>query len=258
MYIDSHAHLDMKAFDEDRNLVIERAINAGITHILTVGTDLSSSVRALQLAREYDFIFSSIGYHPHNAENLETNGLKKLGEMASESKIKAWGEIGLDFYRHLSPPEKQVEAFEQQLELAGDHNLPVIIHNRDADQEVFEALRKRGNSPERGVIHCFSGTYDLAMAFIQLGFYISIPGTVTYKNASKVQDVASRIPLDRMLLETDAPFLAPVPERGRRNEPLFVTHTAQKVAHLRNIDTKEVAHRTSENAKRLFRLPDIP
>jgi TatD DNase family protein len=258
MYIDSHAHLDMKAFNEDRNLVIERAINAGITHILTVGIDLSSSIRALQLAQRYDFIFSSIGYHPHNAEKLGTNTLMEFGKMASESKIRAWGEIGLDFYRHLSPPEKQIDAFEQQLDMAVDYNLPVIIHNRDADREVFEVLRKKGNSPLRGVIHCFSGTYDLAMAFIQMGFYISIAGTVTYKNAFKVQDVASRIPLDRMLLETDAPFLAPVPERGKRNEPLFVTHTAQKVAHLRNIDTKEVAHRTSENAKRLFRLPDIP
>ena len=258
MYIDSHAHLDMKAFDEDRNLVIERAIDAGITHILIVGIDLSSSIRALQLARRYDFIFSSIGYHPHHAENLGTNTLMELGKMASESKIRAWGEIGLDFYRHLSPPEKQMEAFEQQLDMAVDYNLPVIIHNRDADQEVFEVLRKRGNGPERGVIHCFSGTYDLAMAFIQMGFYISIPGTVTYKNAFKVQDVASRIPLDRMLLETDAPFLTPVPERGKRNEPLFVTHTAQKVARLRNIDIEEIARRTSENAKRLFRLPEIP
>jgi TatD DNase family protein len=258
MFIDSHAHLDMKDFDRDRNLVIERAVKGGITHILTVGIDLPSSIHALRLTQEYDFIFSSIGYHPHNAENLEIATLKELGGMASESKIVAWGEIGLDFYRHRSPPEKQIEAFEQQLDMAVDYNLPVIIHNREADQEVFEVLRKKGNRPERGVIHCFSGTYDLAMAFIQMGFYISITGTVTYKNAFRVQDVASRIPLDRMLLETDAPFLAPVPERGKRNEPLFVTHTAQKVANLRNIDTQEVARQTSENAKRLFRLPDIP
>ena len=258
MYIDSHAHLDMKDFDKDRKLVMERAAKAGITHILTVGIDLPSSIRALQLAREFEFIFSSIGYHPHNAENFDTNTLEELGRMASESKIVAWGEIGLDFYRHRSRPEKQIEAFEQQLDMAAALDLPVIIHNREADQKVLEVLRKRGNRPGRGVIHCFSGTYDLAMVFIQMGFYISIPGTVTFKNAFNVQEVAAKIPPDRLLIETDAPFLAPVPQRGKRNEPLFVTHTAQKIADLRNIDVQDVARQTSENTKRLFRLPNNP
>lgn len=258
MFIDSHAHLDMKDFDKDRNLVIERAVDAGITHILSIGIDLNSSIRAHRLTQEYDFIFSSVGYHPHNAEKMGVDALKELGEMTSESKIVAWGEIGLDFYRRRSSPEKQIQAFEQQLDMAIDLNLPVIIHNREADQKVFEIISKRGESYNRGVIHCFSGTHDLAMAFIQMGFYISIPGTVTYKNAFNVQDVASRIPLDRMLVETDAPFLTPVPKRGKRNEPLFVTYTVQKVANLRNIDVQEVARRTSENAKRLFRLPDNP
>jgi TatD DNase family protein len=258
MFIDSHAHLDMKDFDKDRNLVIERAVDAGITHMLTIGIDLNSSIRAHRLTQEYDFIFSSIGYHPHNAEKMEADTLKELGEMTSESKIVAWGEIGLDFFRRRSSPEIQIEAFEQQLDMAIDLNLPVIIHNREADQKVFEIIKKRGKSLNRGVIHCFSGTHDLAMAFIQMGFYISIPGTVTYKNAFNVQDVASRIPLDRMLVETDAPFLTPVPKRGERNEPLFVTYTAQKVANLRNIDVHEVARRTSENAKSLFSLPDNP
>jgi TatD DNase family protein len=258
MLIDSHAHLEMKAFDKDRSHVIERAVKAGITHIITIGTDLSSSLKALQLANEYEFIFSSIGYHPHNAENTDPGILKELSELANESKIVAWGEIGLDFYRNLSPSEKQIEAFEQQLDLALHFDLPVIIHNRDADEAVLEILKKRGDGNYRGVIHCFSGNYDLAMTFIQMGFYISIPGTVTYKNATRVQDVASRLPLDRMLLETDAPFLTPVPKRGKRNEPLFVTHTAEKIANLRETDIKEVARRTSENTKKLFRLPDEP
>jgi TatD DNase family protein len=256
MLIDSHTHLDMKDFDKDRSQVIERALKAGITHVITIGIDLPSSVKALQLANEYDVIFSSIGYHPHNAENMDPSTLKKLSAMASEPKIVAWGEIGLDFYRHHSPPEKQIEAFEQQLDLAIHFNLPVIIHNREADKELLEILKKRGDSTYRGVIHCFSGNYDLAMAFIQMGFYISIPGTVTYKNAFRVQDVASRVPLDRMLLETDAPFLTPVPKRGGRNEPLFVTYTAKKIANLRKTDFYEVARQTSENTKRLFRLPD--
>ncbi len=258
MLIDSHTHLDMKDFDKDRSQVIERAMKAGITHIITIGTDLTSSVKALQLANGYDFIFSSIGYHPHNAENIDPSTLKELSGMAAESKIVAWGEIGLDFYRHLSPTEKQIEAFEQQLDLANHFDLPVIIHNREADKDLLEILKKRGDSKYRGVIHCFSGDYDLAMTFIQMGFYISIPGTVTYKNAFRVQDVASRLPLDRMLLETDAPFLTPVPKRGRRNEPLFVTYTAKKIANLRKTDFHEIARRTSENTKKLFRLPDVP
>jgi TatD DNase family protein len=256
MLIDSHAHLEMKEFDKDRGQVIERAMKAGITHVITIGTDLSSSLKALQLANEYEFIFSSIGYHPHNAENIDSSTLKELSEMAAESKIVAWGEIGLDFYRNLSPSEKQIEAFEQQLDLAINFNLPVIIHNRDADEALLEILKKREDSNYCGVIHCFSGNYDLAMTFIQMGFYISIPGTVTYKNAFRVQDVASRLPLDRMLLETDAPFLTPVPKRGKRNEPLFVNYTAKKIADLRKTDIQEVARRTSENTKKLFRLPD--
>jgi TatD DNase family protein len=258
MLIDSHAHLEMKDFNKDRAQVIERALKAGITHIITIGTDLPSSVKALHLANEYDFIFSSIGYHPHNAKNLDPGALKELSGMAGESKIVAWGEIGLDYYRNLSPSEKQIEAFEQQLDLAIHFNLPVIIHSREADKELLEILKKRGDNKYRGVIHCFSGNYDLAMTFVQMGFYISIPGIVTYKNAFKVQDVASRLPLDRMLLETDAPFLTPVPKRGKRNEPLFVTYTAKEIANLRKTDFEEVARRTSENTKRLFRLPDSP
>ena len=258
MLIDSHAHLEMKVFDKDRSLVIERAKNAGITHVITIGTDLPSSIKALQLANEHDFIFSTIGYHPHNAAKIEPSTIEELGGMASEPKTVAWGEIGLDFFRNLSPPEKQIQAFEQQLDLAIQFNLPVIIHNRDADEDLTEILKKRGDYKYQGVIHCFSGNYDLATTFIEMGFYISIPGIVTYKNALSMQDVARRLPLDRMLLETDAPYLTPVPKRGKRNEPLFVTYTAKKIANLRNMDFQEVARQTSENAKKLFRLPDKP
>lgn len=258
MLIDSHAHLDMKDFDKDRNQVIERALKAGISHIITIGIDLPSSMRALQLAEEQTFIFSSIGFHPHNADVVSTGSLEELSSLASKQKVVAWGEIGLDFFRRRSSQENQIEAFEQQLDMALQFELPVIIHNREADKEVLEILKKRGDIPYRGVIHCFSGDYDLAMTFIEIGFHISIPGTVTFKNAIKVQDVASRIPLDRLLLETDAPFLTPVPNRGKRNEPLFVTHTANRIAGLRDTDIHEIARRTSENAKRLFRLPDKP
>ena len=256
MLFDSHAHLDMEDFQNDLQEVLDRALNGGITRIITIGIDLSSSLKALELAKKYDFIFSSIGYHPHNADHIDSQTMKELKRLVSEPKIVAWGEIGLDFYRRYSPPERQIDLFEQQLEMAVQFNLPVIIHNRQADKEVLDILKKRMHGKHRGVIHCFSGDYDLAMELIDLGYYISIPGTVTYKNAHQVHDVASRIPLERMLIETDAPFLAPVPKRGKRNEPLYVTYTAQKIAQLRDMDFQEVADHTSRNAKQLFGLPN--
>jgi TatD DNase family protein len=167
----------------------------------------------------------------------------------------AWGEIGLDFYRRYSPPQVQVAAFKRQLEMATDLDLPVIIHDREAHTELLEILEEMPRRKAGGVIHCFSGDYDMAMALIEMGYHISIPGTVTYKKAIQVHEVATRIPLERMLVETDAPFLAPVPFRGKRNEPLFVTYTARKIAELRNMDFQEVALQTSENAKRVFGLP---
>jgi TatD DNase family protein len=257
MLIDSHAHLDMKAFEGDREEILHRARQGGISQIITIGIDLSSSLRALQLANDYDYVYASIGYHPHNANDAAPGALKELGRLASEPRIVAWGEIGLDFYRHHAPPEAQMEAFRAQLEMANDFHLPVIIHDREAHAKLLTILKEKGMRKAGGVIHCFSGDYDFAMACIEMGYHISIPGTVTYKNASQVQDVAARIPLDRMLLETDAPFLAPVPKRGKRNEPLYVTYTAQKIAELRNMDFQELAHQTSENAKRLFKLPSL-
>jgi len=257
MLIDSHAHLEMKDFERDREQVLERALKGGITHIISIGVDLSSSLKALELANKYDFIFSSIGYHPHMSRDADPQKLKELGRLVSEPKIVAWGEIGLDFYRRYSPPKKQIELFEQQLEMAIQFDIPIIIHDREAHEEVVEILKKKNKGKYKGVIHCFSGNYALAVEFIDMGFYISIPGTVTYKNAFQVHEVASGIPLDRILLETDAPFLTPVPKRGKRNEPAFVSYTAQKIALLRQMDFKEVARRTSENAKRLFNLPTL-
>lgn len=252
MLIDSHAHLDMQNFDEDRAKVLERAVNGGVTHIITVGIDLDSSLSALELARKYGFVYSSVGYHPHNALGGSTQRLDELARMASEKEVVAWGEIGLDFYRCYSSPAAQMETFCHQLEIANDLNLPVIIHDREAHNEVFTILKKMGKGERKGVVHCFSGDADLAMALIRLGYFISIPGTVTYDKASQVKEVASGIPLEYMLVETDSPFLAPVPRRGKRNEPLFVTFTAQEIARLRNVEFERVSQQTSENAKLLF------
>jgi TatD DNase family protein len=255
MVTDSHCHLDMPEYDQDRDEVLRRAFQAGVQRIITIGIDLESSLRALELAGKYDFIFSTVGYHPHNAKEVDPKVLDRLSQVAREPKVIAWGEIGLDFFRRHSPPDRQRAVFNDQMDLARQLDLPVIIHSRDANEEIVQDLRKRKNQGQRGVVHCFSGDYRMAVELVDMGFYISIPGTVTYKNASVVQDVAARLPLDHLLVETDAPFLTPVPHRGKRNEPLFVTHTVQKIAELRHLDFEEVAVRTSENAERLFRLP---
>jgi TatD DNase family protein len=255
MLIDSHAHLDMEDFDADRDLIIKRALEGGVARIVTIGIDLSSSIKAIEIARKYEFIYATVGYHPHNANEADVKDLEKLRALVSEPKVVAWGEIGLDFFRRHSPPDQQVKAFERQLDIAFEQDLPVILHDRNAHTDLLGILRKR-NRLYRGVIHCFSGNYDLAMAFIEMGFHISFPGTVTYKNAVDTQTTASRIPLERLLVETDCPYLTPVPFRGKRNEPLYVKHTAEKIARLREMELDQLAEATSANTIRLFNLPD--
>jgi len=255
MLIDSHAHLEMDDFDADRDQVIKRAVQEGVARIVTIGTDLASSRKAIEIARKYGFIYATVGYHPHNADEADPRDLEKLRDLASEPKVVAWGEIGLDFFRRHSPPEKQVKAFERQLDIASEQRFPVIIHDRDAHTDLLRILKSRKRQ-YRGVIHCFSGNYDLAMALIDLGFCISFPGTVTYKNAVDTQAVATRIPLERLLVETDCPYLTPVPFRGKRNEPLHVKHTAEKIAQLRQLDFEDLAQATSANTIRLFNLPE--
>ncbi len=256
MLIDSHAHLDMQEFDKDRTEVLERAIEGGLSQIITIGIDHDSSLKALELARAHDFIYASVGYHPHNARKCNGERLDNLAQISSDPKVVAWGEIGLDFYRSYSSPDEQSQIFSRQIEMANDLNLPVIIHDREAHEDVLIILKKMGKGKRKGVIHCFSGDIDLAVALIGLGYFISIPGTVTYKKATRIKEVASKIPLEKMLVETDAPFLAPVPKRGKRNEPFFVTFTAKEIARLRNIEFDQVALQTAENTKSLFGIPD--
>ncbi len=196
-----------------------------------------------------------MGFHPHDATALNPRELDALVNIADDPKTVAWGEIGLDYYRLHSSKADQLKAFQRQLEAAHDLNLPVIIHDRDAHADVLKLLKKMGKGAQKGVIHCFSGDLVLAESFMELGYYISIPGTVTYKKASMIKEVAAKIPMDRMLIETDAPFLSPVPKRGKRNEPGFVVYTAREIARLRGLEFEEVAEKTSENAKHLFGLP---
>ena len=254
MLIDSHAHLDMEDYREDLEQVITRAVEGGVERIITIGIDLTSSIKALELANQYDFIYSTVGFHPHDADMVTDAHLNELQALAKESRVVAWGEIGLDFFKNRSQREKQIEVFRTQLEIAYDIGLPVIIHNRDADKEILEILNSYGKTYHKGIIHCFSGDYQTALTFIDLGFHISIPGIVTFKNADKLKEVAARIPVERMLVETDAPFLAPVPKRGKRNEPLFVTHTAKMIAALRGMEFEELADITTDNCKKLFNI----
>lgn len=254
MLIDSHAHLDMDDYKNDLESVIDRAVEGGVERIITIGIDLASSIKALELANRYDFIYSTVGFHPHDADKVSVAHLKELQVLANEKKVVAWGEIGLDFFKNRSQREKQVEIFKTQLEIAHDIGLPVIIHNRDADKEILGILNSFKNTDHKGIIHCFSSDYKAALSFIDMGFHISIPGIVTFKNADKLKEVASRIPLDRLLVETDAPFLAPVPKRGKRNEPLFVTYTARMIAGLRKMEFEEFAAITTANCKNLFNI----
>ena len=254
MLVDSHAHLDMDDYKDDLESVIGRAYEGGVERIITIGIDLSSSIRALEIANNYDFIYSTVGFHPHDADKVSESHLKELQILAKETKVVAWGEIGLDFFKNRSQREKQIEVFRTQLEIAYDMGLPVIIHNRDADKEILEILKFYRNTDHKGIIHCFSSDYRAALTFIDMGFHISIPGIVTFKNADKLKEVASRIPVDRLLIETDAPFLAPVPKRGKRNEPLFATYTAKMIAEVRGMEFEKLSDLTTINCKNLFNI----
>jgi len=254
MLIDSHAHLDMKQFDADRDQVIDRAVSNDVRYIISVGIDIISSRNALHLATRYPSIFATIGIHPHNADNANKDDLEQIASLAQQDKIIAIGEIGLDFFRNRSARQNQIKVFTQQLAVAISLGLPVVIHDREAHTETVNILSSFKQNELRGVIHCFSGDYELAKTFIDMGYYISIPGTITYNNASQTQDVVKRVPLNRLLLETDAPFLTPIPYRGKRNEPSYIIHTAQKIANLRGISFEVVSYQTSKNVCELFNL----
>jgi len=254
MLIDSHAHLDMKDFEADLDDVLKRAAQAGVGHIVSIGIDLKSSLDALHLARAHACVSCSVGCHPHHADQCQASDLDRLARLASASEVVAWGEIGLDQYRRYASPDAQLRVFRDQLRLAKDLRLPVIIHIREAHDVAYPLLKGMGKGEMLGVIHCFSGDMDLAVAYMALGYLISIPGTVTYKNAIQIKEVAASIPLERMLIETDSPYLAPVPRRGKRNEPAYVMETATEIARLRKTRWEEVARQTTENARVLFGL----
>ncbi len=251
MLIDSHAHLEMKEFDADRAAVIERARLAGVSAIITVGTNLSLSLKALSIARQYPHIYATIGVHPHDVAGADAQTFDELTALASsDPKVVAYGEIGLDYFRNLSPREIQLAQFARQLDMAASLNLPVVIHDRDAHEETLRMVR--ASKVRRGVFHCFSGDWAMARQCIDLGFYLSVPGVVTFDKSQKLQEVVRQAPLDALLLETDAPYLTPAPHRGKRNEPSFIVHTAQCVARIRGMEWEELSQAAAVNTCRLF------
>jgi TatD DNase family protein len=257
MLIDSHAHLEMSEFKKDLEEVIQRAKESGVEYLFTVGTEKKDWKRALEIAHSHSMIYAILGVHPHNAREIDERTYPALKELCRSEKVRAYGEIGLDFFRNLSPREVQIKRFREQIGLARELHLPIVVHDRDAHQETIEILKSERAAELGGIIHCFSGDYSMAKECIDMGFYISIPGTITFKNAGEFQEMVRKLPLDSLLVETDAPFLTPVPLRGKRNEPSYVRYTAQKIAEVKGIPFERVAEVTSANALRVFRLEHL-
>ena len=254
--IDTHCHIQTEEFDEDRGEVLARARDAGVGTLIVVGGagDLSTNDKAVSLAEEHDGLYATVGMHPHDAKDVSAEDMDRLRGLAAHPKVVAIGETGLDFHYEHSPRQIQREMFERFVGLAVETRLPIVVHNRESDHEAAETIRGAGGRLE-GVIHCFTSDAAAARAFLDLGFYLSFSGIVTFKNAEDLRDVARSVPLDRLLIETDAPFLAPVPKRGRRNEPAYVAFVAETLARVRGVEVEEIAEAASRNARTLFRLP---
>ena len=252
--IDTHCHLDMISSGEDIGKIVSRAAARGISRIITIGIDLKSSKKAIDIAEKYETVYASVGIHPHNVQGLQDNSYDELEKLCDNSKVVAYGEIGLDFVKQYAPQHVQLEHYARQIELAKKVGLPLVIHDREAHDEILHILKKEAPFAAAGVMHCFSGDWSLAKQILNLGFLISIPGIVTFTKASTLHEVAQKIPLDKLILETDAPFLTPDPYRGRTNIPEYVLYTAQKVAGLRGITVEEVARSTTDNAQKLFNI----
>lgn len=250
MYFDTHTHLDDEKFDQDRELVIENLKKEGVSLAVNVGADLTSSKNSIALAEQYDFIYAAVGVHPNEVGEMQDEDLETLTNMTKHKKVVAIGEIGLDY--HYDEPGRDVQKlwFEKQLRLAQALNMPFIVHDRDAHQDTLELLKKVGYY--NGVMHCFSGSCEMAKILLDLGFYISIAGQVTFKNAPRVKEVAKMVPADRLFIETDSPYLTPEPHRGERNNSANVKFTCAKIAELKGISAEELAKVTLENGKKFY------
>jgi TatD DNase family protein len=251
--VDSHSHLQWSSFDKDREKVINRAKEADVKYIVNIGYDLEGSKTAIEIAEKHEGLYATIGIHPHNASEVNGKVLDGLRRLSENSKVVAIGEIGLDYYRNLSPKATQQKAFETQLLIAQELKLPVVIHNRDAQTDILKTLSKfKGKL--NGIMHCFSGSREMAEQYVKMDYYISFAGPVTFPNAHKLHESAKLIDLNKILLETDCPWLAPQEMRGKRNEPAFLPFTAEKIANLRGISLAELAEATTKNTRQIFHI----
>jgi TatD DNase family protein len=249
---DTHAHYDDSQFDEDRDKLLSSFPSLGICAVINCGTDLRTSVFSAELANKYDFIYAAAGLHPEELNNISENDFDEIKALAkNENKLKAIGEIGLDYYWKEVPKEKQTEYFEKQILLAKELDLPVIVHDREAHEDTLKILQKY---KPKGVVHCFSGSAETAKEILKIGMYIGIGGVITFKNARKAVEVAQMLPLDRLLLETDCPYMAPVPFRGKRNDSSLIPYSALKLARIKNTEPQSLADITAANAKKLFNI----
>ncbi len=254
MLFDTHAHLDSRRFDKDREKVIKNLYKNEVSLVVNPGVDFASSVKAVFLANKYDNVYAAVGVHPHEAKGMDDNTIDILKELSNKEKVIAIGEIGLDYHYDNSPREVQRRRFKEQIKLAKEINLPIIVHDRDAHQDVFEIIKEEADTNLKGVIHCYSGSVQMAKKYVDMGFYISLAGPVTFKNAKTPKKVVEGIPLDKLLIETDSPYLTPHPHRGKRNEPLYVRFVASTIAEIKGISFEKVAKQTLKNGKDIFNI----
>lgn len=257
MLIDTHVHLNADHYDEDLDEVIERAREAGVSHFVVIGFDNKTIDRTMELIDKYDDVYGVIGWHPVDAIDCTASDLARIEELSSHPKIVGIGETGLDYHWDKSPKDIQKEIFKQQIALAKRVNLPIVIHNRDATGDVVEMLEQEDAKAVGGIMHAFSGSTEIADRVLNMNFMISLGGPVTFKNAKQPKEIAKHVPLDRLLIETDAPFLTPHPYRGKRNEPAYVKLVAEEIAGLRGISFEEVAKATSDNALKVYNIPRV-
>ncbi len=250
MYFESHAHYDDRRFDEDREELLELLPSCGIDYVINSASDMKSSLFGLKLAEKYDYIYAAVGVHPHEVYGMTEKTIEELRRLAGHKKAVAIGEIGLDYYYDKNPREKQRFWFKKQLNLAKCLNIPVIIHSRDAAQECFDLIEE--SCVRTGVIHCYSGGVKMAEDYVKMGYYIGIGGVLTFSNAKKLIEVVEAIPLEKILIETDCPYLTPVPNRGKRNDSRNLEFVVKKLAEIKNISQEEVAIITKQNGKKLF------
>ncbi|WP_210367674.1 TatD family hydrolase [Bacillus sp. REN3] len=252
MLFDTHVHLNAEQYNDDLEEVIDRAKAEGVTNMVVVGFDQETIEKAIELAEKYEFIYASVGWHPVDAIDMTADHLEWLRELAGHPKVVALGEMGLDYHWDKSPKEVQKEVFRKQIRLAKEVQLPIIIHNREATADIVEILKEENAAEVGGIMHCYSGSVEIALECIEMNFLISLGGPVTFKNAKKPKEVAEKIPLDQLLVETDCPYLTPHPFRGKRNEPAYVKLVAEEIAGIKGLALEEVAEATAENAKKLF------